>query len=230
MTKIITQIGSLPFQNSKQAIGYSLRHDIPFLPELPLLGDNMLNYLKFPGRLSCLEDFKRLKFSKVKIPCVGPATAIMLGYSEDEAISKIYEHINKIIFNLRAEEIILFLDEPSLNQVGFNYVDMWSAIFSSFDVTSCIHCCDNADWDVLFKSDVKIISFDASKFDITIYPHYRNGKIISWGANNSGEIKDFQKGDLITLPCGMSPLAYTISDAEIYFLKLLQMRKEKNNE
>lgn len=230
MQKIITQIGSLPFKNAMQAIGFSLRHDIPFLPELPSLGDNMLNYLKSPGRLSCLEDFKRLKFSQVKIQCVGPATAILAGYSENEAIEKICEHISQILKGLHAEEIILFLDEPSLNHAGFNYVDLWSAIFSNFKVTSGVHCCENTDWDILFKSDVEIISFDASKYDITFYPFYPSNKRIAWGVNNLNEIKDFKKGDLITLPCGMSPLAYTISDAETFFLKLLQMKKEKNNE
>lgn len=32
--KIITQIGSLPYEDIGEAVEYSLRHDIPFLPEL----------------------------------------------------------------------------------------------------------------------------------------------------------------------------------------------------
>ena len=57
-TKIVTQIGSLPYDDVEQAVEYSLRHDIPFLPELPKLGDAMLEYAKEPGKLSCLRRFQ----------------------------------------------------------------------------------------------------------------------------------------------------------------------------
>jgi hypothetical protein len=50
--RLFTQIGSLPFDNVDRAIAYSLQHDIPFLPELVVLGDAMLEYLKHPGELS----------------------------------------------------------------------------------------------------------------------------------------------------------------------------------
>ena len=36
-------------------------------------------------------------------------------------------------------------------------------------------------WDELFGSEIEIISFDTSKFDITRYPGYRNGRRIAWG-------------------------------------------------
>jgi hypothetical protein len=211
MTKCITQMGSLPFDNVQQAVAYSLRHDIPFLPELPLLGDSMLDYIKQPGKLSCLAEFKRCTFATVKVQCVGPATLTMAGYGEDEAIQRIYNHIARIINGLAAEEVILFLDEPALGQAGFEYQSLWSALFSSFKVISGVHCCGNMDWDILFKSDVEIISFDASSYDLTKYPFYRNGKRIAWGIANASDIKDFSENDLITLPCGMSPLVYRAS-------------------
>ena len=213
MGNIVTQIGSLPYKNVAQAVGYSLKHDIPFLPELPKLGDGMLDYIKSPGRLSCLAEFKKHKFSTVKIQSVGPATLIMAGYGEEEALQKIYEHIFAIINGLSAEEIILFLDEPGLGQAGFDFQNLWAAIFQSFKVVAGIHCCGNMDWDVLFKSPlIDIISFDAANYDVTIYPCYRNHKRIAWGVEKESDIKDFRKGDLLTLPCGMSPLKYTARD------------------
>ncbi len=30
--KIITQVGSLPYDNTDESVEYSLKHDIPFLP------------------------------------------------------------------------------------------------------------------------------------------------------------------------------------------------------
>lgn len=223
--RVITQIGSLPYENVSQAVEYSLRHDIPFLPELPKLGDSMLDYIQNPGKLSCLEAFRKHRFSTVKIQCVGPATLIMSGYSEDEAISKIIEHLS-VITDLNAEEIIGILDEPALGQAGFNFQELWAPIFGSFRMVPGVHCCGNMDWDVLLESElIKIISYDASQYDITIYPRYRNGKIIAWGIEKIEDVKDFQDGDLLTLPCGMSPLKYTISDCGLELNKLKQISK-----
>ncbi|MCK5245706.1 hypothetical protein KAR02_02335, partial [Candidatus Bipolaricaulota bacterium] len=109
-----TQIGSLPFSEVDQAVAYSLEHDIPFLPELTARGDAMMVYVKDPGKLSCLAAFKRNRFETVKVQCVGPATLLQSGYEEDDAISRIYRHIEAILDGLAAEEMILFLDEPAL--------------------------------------------------------------------------------------------------------------------
>lgn len=225
MRKVITQIGSLPFIDVGMAVSYSLFHDIPFFPELPRLGDDFMNYINRPGKMSCLTEFKRHHFSTVKVQCIGPATLIMIGCSEDEAVEIIYRHISTILDGLNAKEIILFLDEPALGQAGFNFQDAWEAIFSSFPVVCGVHCCGNMDWDILFKSAIDIISFDASQFDISKYPFYRNGKRISWGIEKREDVSDFQDGDLITLPCGMSPLKYTIDDCPYKLSKLLQIKE-----
>lgn len=66
-TLITTQIGSLPFTDVDAAVSYSLQHDIPFLPELTALGDGMTEYIKNPGKLSCLEAFKEHAFKTVKV-------------------------------------------------------------------------------------------------------------------------------------------------------------------
>lgn len=225
--RVITQIGSLPYEDVSQAVKYSLKHDIPFLPELPKLGDVMLDYIKNPGILSCLSAFKKYQFSTVKIQCVGPATLIMSGYSEDGALARISEHIFAIIEGLKAEEIILFLDEPALGQAGFDFQSLWAPIFESFSVIPGVHCCGTMDWDVLFNSPIiEIISFDASQFDITRYPHYRGDKRIAWGIREREDVKDFQKGDLLTLPCGMSPPSYVVEDCNPVLGKLRQIAKE----
>ena len=218
----ITQIGSLPFSDVATAIGYSLRHDIPFLPELTALGDAMLEYIENPGHLSCLETFKRHKFETVKVQCIGPATVIQSGYEEDDAISRIYQHIERILDGLRAEEIILFLDEPALGYVGFDYERLWEPLFASFPVIRGVHICGNMQWDYLFGTKIDIISFDASKYDITKYYNSRNGKRIAWGIERPEDIKDFRPGDLITPPCGMPHMSFTPEHAEKKHLKLCE--------
>jgi hypothetical protein len=226
--KIVTQIGSLPYDDVEKAVEYSLRHDIPFLPELPKRGDAMLDYIKNPGSLSCLETFKTKIEGRetVKVQCIGPATLIMSGYSEDDAISRIYQHIETILDGLSVENIILFLDEPALGQAGFDYQRLWAPLFESFNVTPGAHVCGNMNWDELFNSQLDIISFDASQYDITKYPGYRNGKRIAWGMQTRNDVKDFQDGDFLTLPCGMGPKLYSTDDCEVYLNKLLAIASE----
>lgn len=222
----ITQIGSLPLRDPKQAVAYSLRHEIPFLPELPLLGDAMLSYIKRPGELSTLAEFKKHTFQVVKIQAVGPATLILSGYDPDEAVLRIWRHVEVILDGLRAREIILFLDEPALGQAGFDYEELWCPIFSDFPVIPGVHVCGNMQWDLLFRSKtVEIISFDASYYDITLY-YPREGKRIAWGITKPAQVKDFQPGDLITPPCGLSPVSYGPEDLE-RMLALLREAAER---
>ena len=223
--KIITQVGSLPYDDVDKAVEYSLRHDIPFLPELPKLGDAMMEYIEKPGSLSCLDTFKQKVqgYETVKIQCVGPATLILSGYDQDQAISRACQHIDAVVNNLNTKEVILFLDEPALGQVGFDYQQLWSALFESFDVTPGVHVCGNMNWDELFRSEVEIISFDASKYDITKYPGYRNCKKIAWGTKSKTDVKDFQTGDLLTLPCGMGPKFYSVDDCEVNLNNLIEI-------
>ncbi len=212
--KLITQIGSLPFTDVDRAIAYSLKHDIPFLPELTALGDAMMHYIRTPGALSCLVAFKRHRFDIVKVQCVGPATLIQNGYEEDDAIARIYAHIEALLDGLTAEETILFLDEPALGYAGFDVERLWEPLFASFPVTPGVHVCGNMQWDHLFDAEIDIISFDASKYDITKYYTDRNGKRIAWGIETLEHLRDFRPGDLITLPCGMPHTGSTADQAE----------------
>ena len=224
--KVITQIGSLPLEDVGEAVAYSLKHEIPFLPELPKRGDAMLEYIKQPGKLSCLKEFKKHKFETVKIQCVGPATLMLAGYKEDDAIKRSYEHISRIIDGLEASEIILFLDEPALGHSGVNFAQAWEALFSSFNVRRGVHTCGNMDWDRLFDSGIEIISFDASKYDLSKYSKYRSGKKIAWGAEKIEDVKDFKEGDLLTLPCGMGSPMYKPEDCEKNLKKLQKITEE----
>lgn len=224
--KLFTQIGSLPFDDVDRAIAYSLQHDIPFLPELVTLGDAMLEYIKHPGQLSCLEKFKRHEFETAKIQCIGPATLIAAGYEENDALLRIYTHIERIMDGLRAEETILFLDEPSLGYVGCDYKRLWEVIFSEFRGIRGVHVCGNMQWDQLFDAEIDIISFDASQYDITKYYNDRKGKRVAWGIQELEEIRDFRAGDLITPPCGLGTKLFSEADAEAKLAQLRQIAKQ----
>ena len=227
--QVTTQIGCLPYDDIDKAVEYSLQHDIPFLPELSKLGDAMMDYIERPGNMSCLDTFKeRVSGRKtVKVQCVGPATLILAGYDQDDAFSRAYQHIDAVIDGLNVENVILFLDEPALGHAGFDYRQLWSPLFESFDVTSGVHVCGNMNWDELFGSEIEIISFDASKFDITRYPGYRNGKRIAWGVEAAEDVKDFQEGDLLTPPCGMGPKFFNTFDCETVLGRLSEISRDR---
>jgi len=194
-------------------VAYSLRHEIPFLPELPLLGDSMLSYIKNPGHLSTLRAFQRHRFTTVKVQALGPATLILSGYGEDEALLRIYRHIEAILDGLVADEVILFLDEPALGQAGFDFQRLWEPLFAGLPVVRGVHVCGNMQWDHLFTAEIDIVSFDASRYDIRgYYPRY--GKRIAWGISDPSQVRDLQPGDLVTPPCGLSPQAYDRGDLE----------------
>lgn len=253
--RIITQIGSLPFKDVNLAIEYSLRHDIPFLPELPLLGDGILDYIKEPGKLSCLAEFAKHQFSVAKIQCVGPATLIVNGLEEKEALKRISQHISAIYNCLQTEKTILFLDEPELGTAGFDYKargltesryremgfvpveyeKLWQFIFGELDreiglgnTILGIHTCSNVDWNQLFASKtIEIVSFDSSKYGQRLLQAggYRSDKKIAWGIETARDVGDFHAGDLITLPCGMTQLKYTVEDCKSELNKLKQIAK-----
>jgi hypothetical protein len=207
---MITQIGSVPFLDIGKALAYSWKHDVPFLPELVLKGESMFDYIKNPGKLRCLEKFKRMKYSRVKVQSVGPASLIVGGYEERNAIERVKKNIYMILEELDAEEIFLFLDEPFLGKFKGDFKKLWTEVFNDRKITSGIHCCGEMDWEKLFSSDIEMISFDASKYDITKTKNYRNGKRIAWGVKKVEDVRDFRVGDLLTLPCGMGNKSFDV--------------------
>jgi len=223
--KLVTQIGSLPFTDVDRAVEYSLEHEIPFLPELTALGDGMTDYIKNPGHLSCLEAFKARRYEIAKVQCIGPATLIQGQYAEDDALMRVYQHVEAVLEGLRAEEIILFLDEPSLGYVGFDFVRLWEPIFDSFPVTRGVHTCGNMQWDQLIRAPIDIISFDASLYDISKYYVDREGKRIAWGITEVDQVTDFRPGDLLTGPCGLPHLTHDAASADERLAMLQQAAK-----
>jgi len=178
MTKqrIITQIGSLPYENVREAIDYSLKHNIPFLPELPKKGDLMIDYIKNPGQLSCLEEFKLVTrgMNIVKVQAVGPATIVSATnriFSEEEAVERSYRHIIKIFDGLDTEKIILFLDEPSLETAGFDYKGhgMTKEEYESMDFVAI-------DYKPLWQGLYERLKTNA------------DGKRVSWGIHTCGNM------------------------------------------
>lgn len=217
----ITLIGSLPHSKIEEAIWFVFENNIiPCLPELPRLGEEMLDYIKNPGNLTCAPAFKKRYAPIKKIQCVGTCTLVHAAKMPvQEANRKIYTHITGLLDGLRADKVILFLDEPI---ISLDCQKLWAGLFEMFDkdpglnnIILGVHTCNNMNWDQLFSVErLKIVSFDASSYGDSFIRSrkYRNGKAIAWGVQKPEDVKDFQEGDLITPPCGLSPLNYQIND------------------
>jgi methionine synthase II (cobalamin-independent) len=99
-----------------------------------------------------------------------------------------------------ADEVIIFVDEPILSALGSSiYLGVSSEealrllreiimTIKSEGGISGIHCCGNADWQLVIKSGADIINFDAYEYaeTISLYPDdfrrfFEGGGFLAWG-------------------------------------------------
>jgi len=109
-----------------------------------------------------------------------------------------------------ADRVIIFIDEPILTALGSSSylgVDPHESLRLLRETTDAIeqaegipgiHCCSNADWQLVINSNVRIINFDAYEYidTIMIYPEefkrfLEGGGYLAWGiVPTTDEIKD----------------------------------------
>ncbi|MBM4140086.1 MAG: hypothetical protein FJ242_01115 [Nitrospira sp.] len=157
---------------------------------------------------------KNKRFTSLKGQVTGPLT-FTLGLKDfegkpiyfDEELREISLMVLKAkirwqieILKPYAEKIILFVDEPILSALGstsYLGVDPEEALRLLKETTDAIkhsggipgiHCCSKADWSLVIKSGITIISFDAYGYTDTIsmYPEeftqfFRSGGYLAWG-------------------------------------------------
>jgi len=235
-------VGSLPYDDVDAALDYSLRHDIPFLPEIK--GDKMLIYIQKPGSNRCLREFKRrVKGADlVKVQCVGPITVVAdqsLKYTDEHAITNCSYHIYEIYNGLDVKKSILVLDAPGLGEVDRSrYEAIWGRFLEDLgtvvdmeNITLGVHICGKMTWGNLAEVPyIDIISFDASTQADKLMLEYEkiraNKKRIAWGITKKENVRAFQDGDLITLPCGIPFGSYDIEHAEKSLEMLIATKEE----
>jgi methionine synthase II (cobalamin-independent) len=116
-----------------------------------------------------------------------------------------------------AEKVIIFIDEPILSALGtsgYIGVDSGEALRLLRETADVImqeggipgiHCCSKADWPLVIRSNVRVISFDAYDYieTISLYP---------------SEFTDFMKGGGY-LAWGIVPTTDFIEEEDAYSLK-----------
>lgn len=166
------------------------------------------------GFYAFIKNIQDMHFDFLKGQVTGPIT-FTLGL-KDEKGKPIYfdEEIREIsllllkskirwqISRLRpyTDKIIIFIDEPILSALGTSSyigVDIEDVVrvlkevsdeIKKYNCISGIHCCAKADWTIVVKSGVDIISFDAYEYSqtLTLYPQelkmfLESGGYLSWG-------------------------------------------------
>lgn len=95
---------------------------------------------------------------------------------------------------------IIFIDEPTMSQFGtsafitvqesdiINALNEIITVINENGAVAAIHCCGKTDWNMLLKTDIKILNFDAFSFtkNLTVYSSQlktflNNGGYIAWG-------------------------------------------------
>ncbi len=95
-----------------------------------------------------------------------------------------------------SDNVIIFLDEPSLSLVGTpfasvsseNVISWIDEVFEGVKATRGLHCCGNTDWPMVLSTSVDLLSFDAYNyaFSVSLYPEQiknflARGGTLSWG-------------------------------------------------
>ena len=110
---------------------------------------------------------------------------------------------------------IIFIDEPSLSQLGTSafltisqddVIDMIgeiSNLIKQNGALSAIHCCGKCDWSILIKAGVNIINLDAYKYsqNLSLFaqdlkPFLENNGKIAWGIIPTLDVKALENMDL----------------------------------
>ena len=115
---------------------------------------------------------------------------------------------------------IIFMDEPSVSQIGssayltiseqdvISKINEISQVIKSHGGLSAIHCCGKCDWRIPIRADVDIINFDAYTYSENFIAYHKeiakflnNGGKIAWGlipTMDGNLLKELKIEDLIS--------------------------------
>ncbi len=137
------------------------------------------------------------------------------------------------LLKTNAEGVIIFVDEPILSAIGgpgylgvqpdeaLRLLRELTETIRAFGGVPGIHCCGNADWPLVIRSNADIINFDAYDYagTIALYPSefrdfLENGGLLAWGiVPTSDEINAEDLGSLrARFDSGFSGLARNIPE------------------
>ncbi len=216
-----TGIGSLPYKDIKEAVDFSFKFDIPFLPQLPNLGSQelMINQTKDIGNIACwelfLKELDKRKTKKCKLQVAGPITL-----KSTEGILRNVNIMVKEVFK-RCEKMILFIDEPYYcgeKEKAIIINQMISEFHFPF-LEIGVHSCNRIDFKNIDVLQVDYFSFDMQfgqkEFDIKQKLCFGISKEFTIDEKNH---LTNSRDILLTPPCGLANYQHLEAQEMICFL------------
>lgn len=162
-----TGIGSLPFTNPKDAELYSLRCDLPFIPELPKAGehffknsaDEVITKIKMYENIT-----NKMQF---KVQLLGPTTFhnLLNKNSSDTSYEKILAELLNYLAKITqqtSQKVYLQLDEPipPLNLHQQQTLDSSLSAITKFGFIPVVHSCQKITVDFFPKTSTRYLAID----------------------------------------------------------------------
>ncbi len=221
----MTGIGSLPFKNSNEAENFSLRHHLPFIPELPQLQENFL--------LNSSEELiERLKMydtitnkPQFKVQLIGPITYKHMNQNSEKKIDY-HQILNEILSSLTKiknsshQTIYVQLDEP-IPPTDFQEQSQLENVMrtiTSLEFLVVVHSCQKIQFDFFPEWPTAYLALD-----LNLNPEFSlNQKLLIAGIDPRLD-KINTQAEFVSFTCGMGLL--TMDDCEEIYQKLSETIK-----
>jgi hypothetical protein len=213
-------IGSLPHKSIHDAVKFSIRHDMPFLPQMTSLGERMIPQVKSSKKLSekysslslFTEKLLETNTSFFKIQIAGPETC----NTNESIILKEIENFLEYFEQFKLKPIV-FIDEPVITMKSASLKNIFKEL-RSLDIITGLHSCASFDCTLVDKLETDYLSFDLGVISSAI----NSNKILIAGLPPFSEDRFKFTGDWISSSCGLA--MYTENQCET-ILKNLKIYK-----
>lgn len=194
-----TGIGSLPFTDKDEAINFSLHHDLPFVPELTALDEQM--HLRNSDIL--LEMCMHLSHKKLKNQILGPATFIKLTGKSLNNYHEYFRENIKFHCDLRSKFNIIFflqIDEPIL-LTNTEYKNYYLALLKELTLSKIfpiLHTCQKLPNDFEFPA----FNHPYLAIDTQLNPTYALNDMLLVEGFDPRKNKRISQAEYVSFTCG----------------------------
>lgn len=215
-------IGSLPHHSVENAINYSFKHDIPFLPQMTSLSERMVSQVLSSEPLLkkyfALDLFTKKileeKTSVFKIQIAGPETCSV---NEETILKEINNFL--IYFEKYNLKPIIFIDEPVLTSHSSSLRNIYLEL-KKMQIITGLHSCAKFSLEHIQDLEVDYISYDASLIN---WPNITKSQLVT-GIPPFSKNKFQPRGDIISSSCGLA--FYSEMECEEILKNLNSYKKE----
>lgn len=213
-----TGIGSLPFTHPKIAEEYSLRHFLPFIPELPMNGERFLieSSKEIIDRIKMYENITNK--DQFKIQLIGPTTfekfVPQTTIAYQEILLESLGHLS-MIQHSKNQKIFIQLDEPEPPSSDEQKMELtkYLGIISTLGFYPIVHSCQKISTDYFPHLPTPYLALD-----LALNPQFTNDQRLLIAGIDPRKMSTKSQCEYVSFTCGMGLMS--VSDCEDIFKKL----------